>query len=288
MTVLTEGPTARPGVTPTQVRPASIDRLEPTTGTPAQPSTGPGTVDPVPVARSRSATLHLAVDLDGTAAWVVRGTPEALAARVDDLRFLAETHDLGVAIPAVRRHAAGELWLDRWPSVARPPDPSSAGRYVAAAMRVALRDGTIVGTGEPHVLTDGQIGSVDLVVVRQLEPDERTGLASLWCQLVLLDAVGLTDAAARLCGSRPVGLAAAAERAVVSLAAEWTPVSLGLSFHHVARATIPAGPRAEPLVLLADELLHRLDLAHHHHIAVEALSSPTRALRLIAREAAWA
>ena len=149
-------------------------------------------------------------------------------------------------------------------------------------------DGTIIGTGEVHATDDGQVGCVDLVVARLLEVDERADLTALWCSLVLLDPVGVTDAASRLCGTRPAGLPAAADRAVLSLSAEWTPVSLGLSLHHVACATIAAGPRSEPLVLLADELLHRLDLAHQHHAPVEPLASPTRALRVLDRQAASA
>ena len=288
MSLIVDRPRARPGVTPTRVQAASIDRLERTPDAPHRAARlQPGDVDPLPTARSRTATLHIAVDTAGREALVLRGTAAVIAARADDLRYLGCLRDPGLAIPAVRAHVDGELWLGRWPTTSQPPAPDVVGRYVAAAVQVALHDGTVIGTGEPCLLADGHIGSVDVTVARQLEFDERVGLGSLWCSLVLLDAVGAADAAARLCGSRPTGLPAAAERAVVSLAAEWTPASLGLSLHHVACATVAAGPRSEPLVLLADELLHRLDLAHHLHSAVDQLASPTRAQHLLDREAAW-
>ena len=60
----------------------------------------------------------------------------------------------------------------------------------------------------------------------------------------------------------------------IALLADWTPVALGLGLHHVAAVAAQTGPRSEPLVLLADELLHRLDLAHLHAVSPSDLSSP--------------
>jgi hypothetical protein len=248
-----------------------------------------GEVDRCPVARSRTATLHLATDLDGTPAFALRGP--CTADRAADLRLLDSLGPaIGAVVPHLRRHTPEELWLDRrpWTTGTARPDPAAIERYVTASVRAALAVGTIIGTGDAHATDDGQVGCVDLVVARLLEVDERADLTALWCSLVLLDPVGITDAASRLCGTRPAGLPAAADRAVLSLAAEWTPVSLGLSLHHVACATVAAGPRSEPLVLLADELLHRLDLAHRHHAQVEPLASPSRALEVLHRAVAWA
>jgi hypothetical protein len=275
-------------VTPTQVRRASIDRMVWAPDAWTRPTRlRAGEVDRCPVARSRTTTLHLAVDLDGAPAFVLRGP--CTAERAEDLRFLASLGPaVGAAVPDLRRHTPDELWLDRQPWTTGTARPAAVDRYVTASVGAALTDGTIIGTGEVHATDDGQVGGVDLVVARLLEVDERAELTALWCSLVLLDPVGVTDAASRLCGTRTVGLPGAADRAVLSLAAEWTPVSLGLSLHHVACATVAVGPRSEPLVLLADELLHRLDLAHRNHAPVEPLTSPSRALQLLHREAARA
>jgi hypothetical protein len=241
-----------------------------------------GEVDRRPVARSRTATLHLAIDLDRLPAFVLRGP--CTADRAADLRFLDLLGPaVGAVVPAVRRHTPEELWLDRrpWTTGSARPHAAAIDRYVTASVSAALTDGTIIGTGEMHATDDGHVGGVDLVLARMLEVDERAELTALWYSLVRLESIGLADAASRLCGTRPVGLPAAADRAVLALAAEWTPVSLGLSLRQVACATVAAGPRSEPLVLLADELLHRLDLAHRHHAPVKALTSPSCALQLL-------
>jgi hypothetical protein len=61
---------------------------------------------------------------------------------------------------------------------------------------------------------------------------------------------------------------------VLALCVDWSATSLGLSLYDIACAAADAGPRSEPLVLLADELLHRLDLAHRHGMAVSAFATP--------------
>jgi hypothetical protein len=281
----------RPGVVPTAVRPASIARLAWSAATAdGTEEPRPGRIDPCPVARWESTTLHVATALDGAPAFVLRGPSRALAARHQELVTVGSIDGTGVVAPSPLQALGRELWLDRraWLAPRSRPDTSAVTAYVAGAVRTALVTGTIVGTGRPDALADGRIGSVDVVVARQLECDERHTLGALWLGLVLLDPVMLADAATAMCRACPPNLPAAAQRSVVSLGAEWTAVSLGLSLHHVACAMAGVGPRAEPLVLLADELLHRLDLAHEHRVPVEPLSGPTQARRLLEPEASCA
>lgn len=275
-------PARRAGVTPTAVRPATIERLEWTdiASRPARAAVAPGEVERAPVARGRDSTLHRALDRDGEPAFVRRAAPalvEAFAtghAAVADLEPVA-----GLVVPALRDLTPGELWIERrgWAPAGQAVADEPVDAYVSALLRVALRDGLIVGTGETHLLPDGRLVCEDVLVARRLEPDERAVLTSVLAALVGGDPTGLADAVAELCRARPPRLPGAAVRATLSLRAEWTPVSFGLSLHHVACAAADAGPRSEPLVLLADELLHRLDLAHHHQARIASLATRPRA-----------
>ena len=87
---------------------------------------------------------------------------------------------------------------------------------------------------------------------------------------------GVTDAAAELCRLRPARLVRTATAAARSLEVRWTAVAFGLAIHGLGRSVLPAGRRADPLVLLGDELLHRLDLAHEYRVGVPGLADPRR------------
>jgi hypothetical protein len=264
------------------VRAATVDRLtwvDAHAGR-APVALAPGGVVPLASARARSSTLHVAVDDDGGPAFVRRsavGLIEGFAAGHMAVRDLEDR--AGVVVPMLRRVAPGELWIDRlqWADPTIGPADRHVDEYVAAALDVALIDGIIVGTGEPHTLADGRIACEDVLVLGRLESDERAMLGAIVAGLVHDDAVGVADATAALCRARPPRLGSSAGRATLSLQAEWTAISFALSLHHVACAVADAGPRSEPLVLLADELLHRLDLAHHHRSTVDSLATRTRA-----------
>jgi hypothetical protein len=279
-------PVGRPGIRATQVRPASIERLrwmrayDEATARRLRP----GDADPITLARIGPTTVHHARDRDGSPGLVVRGPAHAIAARVEDLRTTSHLRHPGFRAATMRRYTAHELWLECPPTLAAP-DHDAVARYVTGALTVAVAEGCIVGTGDTYARADGAVGTVDVVLARRLELDERRWLTSIWAGLVTLDAPLVADATSRMCSARPPALAAAARRAVLSLGADWSPVSVGLSLHHLAAAAAGAGPRSEPLVLLADELLHRLDLAYALRVPIPALS-PTSALHLLNREAA--
>lgn len=276
------GSSRRAGVAPTNVRSAKIDRLEWVEArrghVPARLARGQ--VERTPVARGRDSTLHRAVDRGGEPAFVRRAAPHLVEAFAAGHAAVADLDErAGMVVPPLHCVSTDELWIERLPWAT---DTSVAHEhidgYVCALLRVALAEGVVVGTGAPHALADGRIVCEDVFVARRLEADERAVLASVVTGLIVGDAAGVADAVAALCRARPAQLGTSAVRATLSLRAEWSPVSFGLSLHQVACAAVDAGPRSEPLVLLADELLHRLDLAHHHHARVDSLATRPRAV----------
>jgi hypothetical protein len=208
---------ARAGVTPTAVRAATVDRLtwvDAHAGR-APVALAPGGVVPLASARARSSTVHVAVDDDGGPAFVRRsavGLIEGFAAGHMAVRDLEDR--AGVVVPMLRRVAPGELWIDRlqWADPTIGPADRHVDEYVAAALDVALVDGIIVGTGEPHTLADGRIACEDVLVLGRLESDERAMLGAIVAGLVHDDAVGVADATAALCRARPPRLGSSAHR----------------------------------------------------------------------------
>jgi hypothetical protein len=269
-------PATRVGINVTTVRSASIDRLVwcPAAAGVTKVEPRRGQVDRRPAARGRFSTLHRAVDRDGNPAWVRRSAPcltESYAVAHSAVLDLA----IGATVPALRSIDGDGIWIERVPLV---PSGEPLGRgvdcYVAAAVMTPLRDGVIVGSGEPHVQHDGSIVIEDVLVAARLEPDERRLLRNVVSGLVDADPGAVVAGVAELCRARPPGLAGAARRSTIALRADWSPFALGLALHQTAVAAMRAGPRSEPLVLLADELLHRLDLAHHHRTALPSLGTP--------------
>lgn len=276
----------RPGVTPTVVQRASIDRLEwvglETLASREPPS--PGCVERLPVARGRQSALHRATYDDGDPALVRRAPANTIEAYGASHAAVADLEDRsGLFVPALRSVTHDELWFDRpaWHLTGRPlADPVDA--YVRALLVEACAGGTVVATGEPHVVDEGRLACEDVLVVARLEPDERACIGATIGALIDGDMRGIADAITTLCRDHAPGLAGVIQRSVIALTAEWTPTSFGLSLHQISCAASAVGPRSEPLVLLADELLHRLDLAFTHHELVPCLASPARVAELIA------
>jgi hypothetical protein len=262
----------RAGIDPTRVRPATIDRLvwNHKTDVAGRRLSRPG-VERAPIATGRHSTMHQAIDTDAAPCFVRRTTPRLAAG-------YAAAHDLvralgpgaGFAAPAIRRVDDGEVWLHReaW-AVPATPSPSAVSEYVFGVLGAALWQGTVVATGRPHVLAGGRIVCEDVLVARQLETDERALLAGIITALTHGDPRAVAGRVQELCRTNIPGIVGAAQRSCLSVRAAWSPVSFGLALSHVAAASAPAGVRSEALVLLADELLHRLDLAHEHHCGVE-------------------
>jgi hypothetical protein len=244
----------------------------------------PNTVQRRATAVGDRSTMHRAVTADGAAAWVreVRGGDAfaSAAAHADAARLVAHH---GIVIPAVCAVSNQCVWLDRWAwSPTSTPAASTVDWFVESAVQVALQHGVVVALGEPHLRGDGGIVVEDAGVAAVLEPAERILVARICRRLVDLDAVGVADAVAELCGERVPGLSLAAQRATLSLAVDWTTAGFGLSLHHVAAFATPAGRRAMPLRLLADELLHRLDLAHAHPHGLAAFANREAVHRVLA------
>lgn len=254
----------RTGVVPTVVRAASISRFE----MPDTPSRDKrlrsGQVSSAPLASSSGMEVHLARDLDGTPAFVIRGREASIDRRLLDLGFVSTIAGTGVfSIPLLGRRSDG-LWLDRsgWVRAASLPDEWTVTEHIFGVIRAALADGAIVATGASRVVASGRIESVEVFIASHLEPDQRSALASILRGLLALDPIAVVDGTSRLCRVSSSKVLRISTLAVAGLSAQYSAFSLGMSLHQIACAAAPTGPAAEPLVLLADEMLHRLDLAH--------------------------
>lgn len=272
---------SRAGINPTRVRPATIDRLvwNHKADVAGRRLSRPG-VERAPIATGRHSTMYRAIDTDAAPCFVRRTTPRLAAG-------YAAAHELvralgpgaGFAAPAIRRVDNGEVWLHReaW-AVGATPSPSAVSEYFFGLLGAALWQGTVIATGRPHVLAGGRIVCEDVLVARQLETDERALLAGIISALAHGDPRGVADRVNELCRTNVPGVVGAAQSSCLSVRAAWSSVSFGLALSYVAAASAPAGVRSEALVLLADELLHRLDLAHEHRRRVERFADRLIAL----------
>ena len=245
----------------------------------------PGGVDPVPSAVRADASLHLAVDHDGTHAWV-RRTSDAAAARAwaADHRVALEiaAHD-DIVVPSVLAVRAEDVWIARPPWAPVPqPVPRHVDRYVEGAVTSALAQATVLCLGDPHVAPDGTLIVEDAAVAARLETDQCDLLGAVLLGIAHGSAAEITTSIASLSGPPPPTLARAVDAGLLSLALEWTPVAFGHTLVQIGHATDPL-PGCAPLRLLASDVLHRLDLAHEHPRGLTALRSPQRVIDLVDR-----
>ncbi|HVX17500.1 MAG TPA: hypothetical protein VHA73_05650 [Acidimicrobiales bacterium] len=191
-------------------------------------------------------------------------------------------HAAVVQVPAVRSIGSEELWLER-PDWSDPPQPTDAATdaYIAALFVELCRSGTIIATGQPHTTTGGHISCEDLCVVARLEADERAALVHAVAGVINSDAQAVYDGVTAVCRDHPADLARQIGRSLTAAHAIWTPLGLALALHGLSCAASRSGPRSEPLVFLADELLHRLDLAFRWQQHVPCLATPERTEQLI-------
>jgi hypothetical protein len=274
---MSPGPSlALPGVRATTVGRATVDRLEWDHAVArSRACLPPGRVEVRPCARGRLSSIHLGTDIDGTACFVRRSKPRLLGEyAASHARVAVLVAQQSPLVPPLRHVDADGVWIQRSPWSQRAPRPLELDTYVASLVAVALATGVIVATGEPHVTELGAIVCEDVLVANTMEVADRHLIAGLLQGLAAHDAASVTDTVAELCRARLPRVAAAARRSTLALRVDWSPASLGLSLYDLACASAEAGPRSEPLVLLADELLHRLDLAHRHGAAVSALATP--------------
>lgn len=265
------------GVVPGVVRAAHLERLSWTADLRRTTPPAPGEVDGTPVARSRQSTMHVATDPAGFPCLVRRCTANAASTFAAGHR-LGAAHLDGVSVPDVVAVSGPDVWMDRWPWAPSQgcADASAVDLYVTSLLSHLLGSGILVGTGTVHRSTSGRLVCEDVVVACHLEPDQRQMLRSVVLALAAADPVGIADAAAELCRLRPARLPQTATAVARSLEVRWTALAFGLAIHSLGRSVLPAGRRAEPLALLGDELLHRLDLAHEQRVAVPGLADPRR------------
>jgi hypothetical protein len=238
----------------------------------------------MPVAVGVDASLHLAVGRDGSHAWVRRTRdPAAARASATDHRWareIASSDD--VVVPPVLDVVVEDVWIARpsWAEVPQPA-PGLVDRYVEGSVTSALARATILALGEPHVATDGALIVEDAGIAARLERDE----CDLLSRVLLGIAHGAADevmaSVAGLGGPPPPALARAVGTGLASLAVEWSPVAFGLTLLQIGRATALM-PGCAPLLLLASDVLQRLDLAHRHPRGLTALQSPGRVIDLVA------
>ncbi len=271
----------RIGVVEGVVRAPTIDRLAWTCDPRSVARPAPGVVDVRPVASGRSSVLCVASDSAGFPCFVRRTTVEAAP-------VLAAGHRIGSAlvggvdVPDVVGVDGGDVWIDHLPWASRQ---SHAGDvevddYVTSLLSGVFDAGVLVGTGEVRVGRTRRLVCEDVVVAARLENDQRSMLRQIVVALADRDPVRMADAVAELCHLRPPRLLRTAGAVARSLEARWDAVAFGLAVHGLGRAVLGAGMRCEPLVLLGDELLHRLDLAHRHHVSVRGLSTPGHVIDL--------
>jgi type IV secretory pathway TrbD component len=277
----------RPGVNPTRVVPTSIDRLDWHPGRPTHKpnSVRPGSIEPDPVAVARFSTLHRAADPDGRPRFVRCAAPTLLPGyRAAHERLQNLPDDAGFDVPAVTRVSADQIWMTRedWADGGSPSE-QAVDRYVGGVLQAALRHGTIIATGQPHLLPSGRIVCEDVVIAQQLEDDQLGLLAAVIAGLIRDRPTRVADAVRHLCHVTVPGVVDAAQRSCLSLRVCWSPAAFGLALYLIASSAVAAGPRSEPLVLLADEMLHRLDLAHEHHYQPQSIRSPECVESLLGR-----
>lgn len=265
----------RAGVVPGVVRASTIDRLSWTRDPRKVPAPEPGVVDPCPVAAGRTSVLHLASDSAGFPCFVRRTSVEAAPVFAAGHRRGSSLLG-GVDVPDVLGVDGGDVWIDHlpWGHPRSRADDVGIDGYVTSLLRDLFGDGVLVGTGEVHVARSGRLVCEDVVVAARLEPDQRSLLRAVVVALADADAVQVADAVAELCHLRPPTLSRTAVAVVRCVEARWNAVAFGLAVHGLGRVTLDAGVRSDPLVLFGDELLHRLDLAHQHHVSVRGLATP--------------
>ena len=277
----------RPGVNPTRVVPTSIDRLVWRPGRPTNrpKRVRPGRIEPDPVAVARFSTMHRAADPDGHPRFVRCAAPTLLPGyRAAHERLQNLPDGAGFDVPTVTRVTAQGIWTTRedWADGGCLSE-QAVDRYVVGVLQAALRHGTIIATGQPHILPGGRIVCEDVVIAQQLEDDQLGALAAVIAGLVQDRPAQVADAVRRLCHASVPGVVDAARRSCLSLRVRWSPAAFGLALYIIASSALDAGPRSEPLVLLADEMLHRLDLAHEHHYQPQSMRSPECVESLLGR-----
>lgn len=261
-------------IRPTEVRRASVRRFswEPQRACPARLPRGG--FQPEPAGRLGRMTVHHAITTDGVEAWLYRGPGAEVDQFAARQRVATRVADLVQAqVPQVLGIDRRGAWVERRAAAMTLPSEagSSIDRYVGAAIGAAVSGGMLIVTGGPRVQPDGAVLVEEASVAGCLEPDERAIVRAIVMGLLDGEPRAVVHAVAALVGARSPDLLDVATRGVLSLRAARTSLGLGLALHLLGAAAAQAGPRSEPLVVVADEVLHRLDFAHGSRLEVESL-----------------
>jgi hypothetical protein len=219
-------------------------------------------------------TVHHAITTDGVEAWLYRGPGAEVDQFAARQRVATRVADLVQAqVPQVLGIDRRGAWVERRAAAMTLPSEagSSIDRYVGAAIGAAVSGGMLIVTGGPRVQPDGAVLVEEASVAGCLEPDERAIVRAIVMGLLDGEPRAVVHAVAALVGARSPDLLDVATRGVLSLRAARTSLGLGLALHLLGAAAAQAGPRSEPLVVVADEVLHRLDFAHGSRLEVESL-----------------
>ncbi|MDE0804486.1 MAG: hypothetical protein OSA99_14330 [Acidimicrobiales bacterium] len=240
-----------------------------------------------PVASGPWSDLRWGWDEDGGEIWERRWWVDRPA------NFLADVHEtrcrlgeLDVVVPTVADGDDGiRIERIRWARRSSSPSAAAIRRFIDATLVDALHGGRVIRLGAAHLDRQHRLLVEDVVGIERVEGADQRTLVDVISALARRDAPAL-DALLHACGSGPgsSSMSTAARRIVGGLEAEWNSTGFVLALRSVASMLIDqSAPGSSTLWSFADELLHRLDVAHRFRTPV--FIGPRRVLDLLEGDA---
>ena len=237
-----------------------------------------------PIASGPWSSLRWGWDHDGRAVWERRwwvDRPADILADIQETRCRLD--ELGVAVPAVAEVDDNMLRMERlrWARRSSSPSEAAVRRFVDATLVDALHGGRIIRLGAAHLDRQDRLLIEDVVGIERLEGSDQRTLIDVISALAHRDAPAL-DALLQAYGSgtNASAMSTVACRIVGGLDADWNSTGFVLALRSVASVLIDqSAPGSSTLWSVADELLHRLDVAHRFPTPV--FSTPRRVLDLL-------
>lgn len=239
-----------------------------------------------PFAKGPWSELRWGWATDGAEVWERRWWVDRPSCFTSDLAEAASVlRDLGVVVPAITEVDDHHVQMTRcrWAPRASSPSGASVRRFIESTLEEALHHGRILRVGQPHIDHHARLLVEDVICVERLESSDRIALAATMGTLARRDQTSL-EAMLEPGVESPnqPSTRAVSHRIVGGLKAEWNSTAFILALRSVAGILIDqSAPSAPALWMFADELLHRLDLAHQFPTTV--LDSPEQVLRLLDR-----
>jgi hypothetical protein len=185
--------------------------------------------------------------------------------------------------PIVEAATADTVCLDRmrWAAPGLKPAHDIVRGFVESSLLDALASGRCVITGEAHVLEDERLVVEDIGGIYRLETVDRAVLFETIEALVAGSTTRLEAAVAEITGRLDDHRRWVAKRCAAGLAAGWSPLGFTLALRDIARTLLVSRSTfAIAFAVVADELVHRADLAHRHDCRL-AFASPTAVHHLL-------